>query len=63
MSKAKLRQLLIIPAVQTFIQEGDFAFYQSLVQILIPEVLRPIPPSLTQVPIICIYLPFLCVHI
>ena len=30
------------------IQEGDFAFYQSLVQILIPEVLRPIPPSLTQ---------------
>ena len=32
-----------------FLQEGDFGFYQSLVQILIPEVLRPIPPSLTQV--------------
>ena len=31
------------------LQEGDFGFYQSLVQILIPEVLRPIPPSLTQV--------------
>ena len=29
-------------------QEGDFGFYQTLVQILIPEVLRPIPPSLTQ---------------
>ena len=30
------------------LQEGDFGFYQTLVQILIPEVLRPIPPSLTQ---------------
>ena len=48
LSKATMRQLLTVPALQTFIQEGDFAFYQSLVQILIPEVLRPIPPSLTQ---------------
>ena len=48
MSKAKLRVLLTIPAMHTFIQEGDFGFYQTLVQILIPEVLRPIPPSLTQ---------------
>ena len=48
LSKATMRQLLTIPALHTFIQDGDFAFYQSLVQILIPEVLRPIPPSLTQ---------------
>lgn len=48
MSKAKLRVLLTIPSMHTFIQEGDFAFYQTLVEILIPEVLRPIPPSLTQ---------------
>ena len=67
MSKAKLKLLLTIPEVQSFIQvnfrtrqsqlsvnylyfhqEGDFGFYQTLVQILIPEVLRPIPPSLTQ---------------
>ena len=48
MSKAKMRLLLTIPTIHTFIQEGDFAIYQTLVQILIPEVLRPIPPSLTQ---------------
>ena len=48
MSKAKQKLLLTIPEMQAFIQEGDFSFYQSLVQILIPEVLRPIPASLTQ---------------
>ena len=48
-SKAKLRVLVSIPPIYTFIQEGDFAFYQTLLQIMIPEVLRPIPPpSLTQ---------------
>ena len=47
-SKAKLRTLFTLKIVQNFIQEADFAFYQTLVQILIPEVLRPIPPSLTQ---------------
>ena len=48
LSKATISLLLTMPELQSFIQEGDFAFYQSLVQILIPEVLRPIPPSLTQ---------------
>ena len=36
--------------IYTLIHKGDFAFYQTLLQIMIPEVLRPIPPpSLTQV--------------
>jgi len=47
-SKAKLKTLFTLRTVQNFIQEADFTFYQTLVQILIPEVLRPIPPSLTQ---------------
>ena len=48
-SKAKLRVLVSIPPIYTFIQEGDFAFYQTLLRIMMPEVLWPIPPpSLTK---------------
>jgi regulatory factor X 1/2/3 len=30
-------------AVQNFVRRSDYAFYQALVEVLIPDVLRPIP--------------------
>ena len=30
-------------AVQKFVRRSDYAFYQALVEVLIPDVLRPIP--------------------
>jgi len=29
--------------VQAYIKESDYAFYQALVEVLIPNVLRPVP--------------------
>ena len=29
--------------VQEFVRQSDYAFYQALVEVLIPDVLRPIP--------------------
>ncbi|PAA57293.1 hypothetical protein BOX15_Mlig005903g1 [Macrostomum lignano] len=46
--KSKLLSLCELPSVQDFVRESDYAFYQSLVEVLIPNVLRPIPSSLTQ---------------
>ena len=37
-----------MPSVHTFVQEADFAFYQYLVDILLPDVLKSIPNNLTQ---------------
>lgn len=46
--KDKLLSLCEVPAIRQYVRRSDYAFYQSLVQVLIPDVLRPIPSSLTQ---------------
>lgn len=48
LSQSKLRLLSKCEAVQKFVQHADYQFYQNLVDVLIPDVLRPIPSSLTQ---------------
>lgn len=44
----KLYVLCKCEAVQKFVRQTDYQFYQNLVEVLIPDVLRPIPSSLTQ---------------
>ncbi|XP_052774823.1 DNA-binding protein RFX2-like isoform X3 [Mya arenaria] len=34
--------------IQNYVRKSDYMFYQALVEVLIPDVLRPIPSSLTQ---------------
>lgn len=34
--------------VQEFIRQVDLTFYQNLIQVLVPDVLKPIPGTLTQ---------------
>ncbi|KAK7101164.1 DNA-binding protein RFX2-like isoform X3 [Littorina saxatilis] len=46
--KDKLCLLCTYEPVQKFVRRADYAFYQALVEVLIPDVLRPIPSSLTQ---------------
>lgn len=48
LSKYKLYSLCQCKAIQDFMREVDYAFYQNMVDVLIPDVLRPIPSSLTQ---------------
>lgn len=48
LSKAKLFRMCQLEGVQQFVRQVDFAFYQNLVDVLIPDVLRPIPSTLTQ---------------
>uniref|UniRef100_T1HDC5 RFX1-4/6/8-like BCD domain-containing protein n=1 Tax=Rhodnius prolixus TaxID=13249 RepID=T1HDC5_RHOPR len=48
LSKTKLYMLSKFRPIQEFVKRVDFLFYQNLVQVLIPDVLRPIPSSLTQ---------------
>ncbi|XP_029178995.1 DNA-binding protein RFX2 isoform X3 [Nylanderia fulva] len=48
LSKTKLYQMCKYPGVQDFIKKVDYTFYQNLVEVLMPNVLRPIPSSLTQ---------------
>lgn len=47
-SKTKLYVLCQVKVVQDFMRHVDLAFYQNLVDVLLPDVLRPIPSSLTQ---------------
>ena len=35
--------------VETFIKETDYLLYQTLVNVLVPDVLRAVPSSLTQI--------------
>ena len=35
--------------VETFIKETDYLLYQKLVNVLVPDVLRAVPSSLTQI--------------
>ncbi|XP_065331905.1 DNA-binding protein RFX2 isoform X8 [Cloeon dipterum] len=48
LAKLKLYALCESEVVQAFVKKVDFDFYQNLVEVLIPDVLRPIPSSLTQ---------------
>lgn len=48
LSRSKLYILCQSESVQHFIKQVDLAFYQNMVNVLIPDVLRPIPSSLTQ---------------
>lgn len=48
LSKMKLFNLCQCEAVQSFMKQIDFQFYQNMVDVLIPDVLRPIPSTLTQ---------------
>ena len=48
LSKAKLYQLCQYEGIQNFIKEVDLAFYQNIVDVFVPDVLRPIPNTLTQ---------------
>lgn len=48
LSKSKLYSMCNCEAIQVFIKQVDLAFYQNMVDVLIPDVLRPIPSSLTQ---------------
>ncbi|XP_036358189.1 transcription factor RFX3-like isoform X5 [Octopus sinensis] len=46
--KDKLYTMCKYEPLQKYVQRSDYAFYQALVEVLIPDVLRPIPSSLTQ---------------
>ncbi|XP_059485461.1 DNA-binding protein RFX2 isoform X2 [Neocloeon triangulifer] len=48
LAKRKLYALCECEMIQDFVKKVDFDFYQNLVEVLIPDVLRPIPSSLTQ---------------
>lgn len=47
--KAVLYKVAAMPCVISYTRLSDLAFYQALIEVLIPDVLRPIPGSLTQV--------------
>ncbi|CAG9819392.1 unnamed protein product [Phaedon cochleariae] len=48
LSKSKLFSLCSLEPVQQFMRQIDLVFYQNLIQVLVPDVLKPIPATLTQ---------------
>ncbi|KAG5888483.1 hypothetical protein JTB14_022109 [Gonioctena quinquepunctata] len=48
LSKSKLFSLCSLEPVQQFMRQVDLVFYQNLIQVLVPDVLKPIPATLTQ---------------
>ncbi|XP_070498148.1 DNA-binding protein RFX2 isoform X2 [Chironomus tepperi] len=48
LSKMKLFNLCQSEPIQNFMKQVDLQFYQNMVDVLIPDVLRPIPSTLTQ---------------
>ncbi|RLU15456.1 hypothetical protein DMN91_012450 [Ooceraea biroi] len=48
LSKTKLYQMCKCTGVQDFIKKVDYTFYQNLVEVLMPNVLQPIPKSWLQ---------------
>ncbi|KAM7362117.1 regulatory transcription factor Rfx isoform 1-T2 [Cochliomyia hominivorax] len=48
LNKSKLYLLCHCSGVQKFVREIDYQFYQNIVDVIIPNVLRSIPNSLTQ---------------
>jgi len=45
--KEKLYSLSKCKTLQLFVKTADFLFYQNLVKVLIPDVLRPVPSMFT----------------
>jgi len=45
--RSKLLILCDMPDIVQFIKEADFNFFQNIVHILMPDVLRPIPSMLS----------------
>ena len=43
LSRDALHALCTLPCVLRFTESSDYLFYQALVEVLIPDVLRPIP--------------------
>lgn len=41
LSQIQLFRLCTIPQMQSFVQNMDFAFYQVVVEVLVPDVLNP----------------------
>jgi hypothetical protein len=54
LSKEKLHALSLYPPVHKFVRKSDYAFFQALVEVLIPDVLRPIPSEYLISILICI---------
>ncbi|XP_035211003.1 transcription factor RFX3-like [Stegodyphus dumicola] len=48
LTRPLLLTLLSYDPIREFIKQTDYQFYQNLVDVLIPDVLRPIPSTLTQ---------------
>ncbi|KAF2897982.1 hypothetical protein ILUMI_08189 [Ignelater luminosus] len=48
LSKSKLFALCNLEPIQAFVRQVDLSFYQNLIQVLVPDVLKPIPATLTQ---------------
>ncbi|XP_050304427.1 transcription factor RFX3 isoform X3 [Anthonomus grandis grandis] len=48
LSKSKLFSLCSLEPLQQFMKQVDLIFYQNLIQVLVPDVLKPIPATLTQ---------------
>uniref|UniRef100_A0A915HJ97 RFX1-4/6/8-like BCD domain-containing protein n=1 Tax=Romanomermis culicivorax TaxID=13658 RepID=A0A915HJ97_ROMCU len=48
LNRTQLYTLCIMPEILKYIQSMDFQYYQVMVNVLIPNVLKPIPNSLTQ---------------
>ncbi|GFX69747.1 transcription factor RFX3 [Trichonephila clavipes] len=48
LTKPFLLELINYGPIKEFIKQTDYQFYQNLVDVLIPDVLRPIPSTLTQ---------------
>ncbi|XP_018326811.1 DNA-binding protein RFX2 isoform X2 [Agrilus planipennis] len=48
LSKSKLFSLCNLEPIQLFVRQVDLMFYQNLIQVLVPDVLKPIPATLTQ---------------
>ncbi|XP_022244054.1 DNA-binding protein RFX2-like isoform X7 [Limulus polyphemus] len=48
LKESSLYKLCLCEEVQKLVRNVDYQFYQNLVDVLIPDVLRPIPSSLTQ---------------
>ncbi|XP_054709063.1 DNA-binding protein RFX2-like [Uloborus diversus] len=48
LSRTQLLLLLSYDPIKEFVKQTDYQFYQNVVDVLIPDVLRPIPSTLTQ---------------
>lgn len=46
--RSKLFALCNLEPIQAFVRQVDLSFYQNLIQVLVPDVLKPIPATLTQ---------------